>query len=73
MSKNVIGDFIYCGKYMVVVKLENAAHVMSYDEWKSIYGKLHPERWKNGKRVEKRRKRHRHDIIGLMIRWLYLL
>ena len=55
MGREIIGDFICCGEYMVIVKLENSAHVMSYDEWKSIYGKLHPERWKNGKRVEKKK------------------
>ena len=56
MSKEVIGDFICCGEYMVVVKLEHGTHVMSYDEWKSVYGKLHPELWKNGERVRKNRK-----------------
>ena len=56
MSKEVIGDFICCGEYMVVVELEHGTHVMSYDEWKSVYGKLHLELWKNGKRVIKNRK-----------------
>ena len=56
MVREMIGDFICCGEYMVIVKLENAAHVMSYDEWKSAYGKLHPERWENGERTIKNRK-----------------
>ena len=56
MSKEVIGDFICCGERMVVVELEHGTHVMSYDGWKSVYGKLHPELWKNSKRVRKNRK-----------------
>lgn len=46
MDKEIIRSFICQGKYMVVVKLENGVHVMEYDEWKFVYGKLHPERWK---------------------------
>lgn len=54
MYKEVIGNFICCGEYMIVVELEHGTHVMSYDEWKSVYGKLHPELWKNnGKRNKK--------------------
>ena len=56
MGREIVGDFICCGVYMVVVKLENAVHVMPYDEWKAVYGKLHPERWKDGKRVRKEKK-----------------
>ena len=51
MSTEVIGDFICCGVYMVVVRLEYTAHVMPYDEWKTVYGKLHPEKWENNKRA----------------------
>lgn len=56
MNTEVIDDFVCCGKHMVIVKLEHGAHVMTMDEWKRIYGKLHPERWENGKRVSRKRK-----------------
>ena len=56
MSTEVIGDFICCGKYMVVVRLEYTAHVMPYDEWKTVYGKLHPERWENREKNRKKKK-----------------
>lgn len=49
MREDVIRDFICNGKHMVVVKLEHGVHVMPYEEWKSVYGKLHLERWDNGK------------------------
>lgn len=49
MDKEIITSFICCGKYMVIVELEHGTHVMTYDEWRSVYGKLHPERWNNGK------------------------
>lgn len=55
MDIEVIASFICFGKYMVVVKLEHGTHVMSHDEWKRVYGKLHPELWKNGKRVKSRK------------------
>lgn len=48
----VISEFECCGKQMVTVKLNNGTHVMTLDEWKRVYGTLHPERWKN-KRVER--------------------
>lgn len=51
MSTEVIRNFICSGKHMIVVKLEHGVRVMPDDEWKTVYGKLHPERWENGKRV----------------------
>ena len=53
MREEVIGDFVCRGNHMVIVRLEHGAHVMTYDEWKSIYGKFHPERWENLKRNRK--------------------
>lgn len=44
MSREVVKHFICCGKQMVIVELENSAHVMTLEEWKRVYGKLHPER-----------------------------
>lgn len=41
----VIGNFVVNGTEYVVIKMENAAHVISKSEWKTTYGKLHPERW----------------------------
>lgn len=43
----VIRKFKCCEEIMVVVKMENATHVMTESEWKWIYGILHPERWKD--------------------------
>ena len=41
----VVGNFKVNGTDYVVVKLENATHVMPETDWKKCYGKLHPERW----------------------------
>ena len=41
----VVGKFTTNGTNYVVVKLENATHVMLETDWKNTYGKLHPERW----------------------------
>ena len=49
MSEEIIASFICCEKYMVVVKLENGTHVIPYEEWKWVYGQLHPELWKTVK------------------------
>ena len=55
MNTQIIADFVCYGEYMVVVKLDHGTHVMSYDEWKNVYGKLYPERWKEGKRAKNRK------------------
>lgn len=55
MSEEIIASFICCEKYMVVVKLERGTHVMPYEEWKWVYGQLHPELWENGKKVRSRK------------------
>lgn len=55
MSKEIIAGFICCGEYMVIVKLKHGTHVMPYNEWKKVYGQLHPERWENGKRVNNKK------------------
>lgn len=53
---NVVDEFCCCGKQMVTVRTGNTAHVMSQDEWRKIYGRNHPERWKDGNRVKRNRK-----------------
>lgn len=50
MNEEVLSIFICGGDYMVIVKLEHGVHVMPMKEWKSVYGRLHPERWKVPKR-----------------------
>ena len=42
----VISEFYCNGKQMVIVRIGNAAHVMSQEEWHKIYGRNHQERWK---------------------------
>lgn len=42
----VVGKFTTNGINYVVVKMENATHVMPETDWKKTYGKLHPERWR---------------------------
>lgn len=41
----IIGKFTTNGIDYVVVKMENATHVMSKTDWKKCYSKLNPERW----------------------------
>lgn len=43
--KMIISKFIKNGEEWVIVKLNNATHLMSEREWKWTYGKLHPEKW----------------------------
>lgn len=49
MDREIIGEFITNGKYMVVVMFNGNAHVMEMDEWKVIWGRNHPERWNRRK------------------------
>ena len=42
----VISEFSCNGKQMVTVRLGNAAHVMSLEEWHKVYGRNHQDRWK---------------------------
>lgn len=37
----VIPEFCCCGRSMVTVRSGNAAHVMSQQEWRKIYGRNH--------------------------------
>lgn len=37
----VIKEFECCGEQMVTVRIGNAAHVMSQEEWRKIYGRNH--------------------------------
>lgn len=51
MNSKIISKFQCNNSKMVVVRLKNCAHVMTVEEWQKVYGKLHPERWKDGKIV----------------------
>lgn len=42
----VISEFCCHGKQMVTVRIGNAAHVMSLEEWHKVYGRNHQEKWK---------------------------
>lgn len=42
----VIKEFECHGKPMVIVRIGNAAHVMSLEEWRKIYGRNHQDKWK---------------------------
>lgn len=42
----VIKKFERHGKQMVTVRIGNAAHVMSLEEWRKVYGRNHQEKWK---------------------------
>ena len=42
----VISEFCCYGKQMVAVRIGNAAHVMSLEEWHKVYGRSHQEKWK---------------------------
>lgn len=37
----VIKEFECHGKQMVIVRIGNAAHVMSQEEWHKVYGRNH--------------------------------
>lgn len=41
MDKEIVVNFICCGKHMVIVKLEHGTHVMDVEEWKQINKKRH--------------------------------
>lgn len=42
----VISEFYCTGNKMIIVKVNNNIHVMSEKDWKHVYGKLNPNRWK---------------------------
>ena len=43
----VIRKFKLQDKIFLVIRLKSgAAHIMEEYEWRKIYGRLHPERWK---------------------------
>lgn len=48
MNENyrVISEFCCHRKPMVTVRIGNAAHVMSLEEWCKIYGRNHHDKWK---------------------------
>lgn len=41
----VVSEFCCHGKQIVIVRIRNAAHVMSLEEWHKIYGRNHQDRW----------------------------
>lgn len=41
----VISEFCCRGKQMVTVRIGSAAHVMSLEEWRKIYGRNHQGKW----------------------------
>lgn len=41
----VIKEFECHGKQMVTVRIGSAAHVMSQEEWRKVYGRNHQDRW----------------------------
>ena len=41
----VIKEFECHGEQMVTVRIRNAAHVMSLEEWHKIYGRNHQDKW----------------------------
>ena len=41
----VIKEFECHGEQMVTVRIGNAAHVMSLEEWHKIYGRNHQNKW----------------------------
>lgn len=45
----VIKKFDCYGKSMVIVRIGNAAHAMSVEEWHKIYGMNHQDKWKTKK------------------------
>lgn len=55
MEYELIKVFECCGENIVIVRFENVAHIMPMEEWKSVYGKLHSERWKDSKRIRQNR------------------
>lgn len=46
----IIKEFECCGKNMIIVRITNATHVMTLEEWHLVFGRWHPERWEKGKR-----------------------
>ena len=42
----VIKEFECHGEQMVTVRIGNAAHVMSLEEWRKVYGRSHQDKWK---------------------------
>ena len=43
----VIKEFKCHGKSMVTVRIGNAVHIMSLEEWHKVYGRNHQEKWKS--------------------------
>lgn len=41
-----VSELCCCGKPMVTVRIGDAAHVMSQEEWNKVYSRNHQARWK---------------------------
>lgn len=51
----VISEFECCGKPMVTVKIGNNVHVMTYEDWETLYRRMyHENKYKNVSRSKKR-------------------
>ena len=42
----MIKEFECHGKQMVTVRIGNAAHVMTLEDWHKVYGRNHQGKWK---------------------------
>lgn len=47
----IISEFICAGRYMLVIKFENATLIMTEEDWKWTYGQLHPNKREKNKNV----------------------
>ncbi|WP_170313465.1 hypothetical protein [Lacrimispora amygdalina] len=41
----VLSEFDCCGEHMMTVRFRGNVHVMTLEELKCWYGRMHPERW----------------------------
>ena len=41
----VLSEFDCCGEHMMTVRFRGNVHVMTPEELKCWYGRMHPERW----------------------------
>lgn len=48
----VIKEWAYSNTMMVTVMTPGGCSVMDKTEWNKMYGRLHPELWKDNKRVK---------------------
>lgn len=58
----VVGRFDCHGIDMVIIRMGDATHVMSTDDWKKVWGRLHPGRWEKEKLGKNREGKKRKKI-----------